>query len=462
MRKYLSGRGKFPTTILIVIVLSLAVVMTVFAATYNLETAGSSVDIDGTLILQFDPTSSAGGGNFNRYLVIQKVGTEQGYNTNGSWEFNEKTGTTAITLSGTPQTVVSGVLYREFQLDLNESTSTPLISMDALQFFTASTDNLTGYNAAGPDIGGATDLIWDMDAIEDNTILMDYSLQSGSGEADYLVLVPESKFQSQSSCYATPDTCYIYLYSHFGGYGGSYTSDSGAEEWGLATGGARFNPAIDIEKTTNGWENDVDPVHIMEGTAITWEYTITNTGDVDLVNVVVTDNQIGTICTIPSLPIGVVEVCYAYGTATLGLYQNIGTATGEFSSIPVTDEDPSSYLGVEHTAVTVSSIGLTIQPAKSVNISWKTETEMTTIGFNLYRSWSPDSDLLGNPINPELKKSENPGDIIGNSYIFIDAEINSNTQYYYWLEEVQVDGTSSLYGPFGLVTGMQYLPLIGK
>ena len=107
MRKYLSGRGKFPTTILIVIVLSLAVVMTVFAATYNLETAGSSVDIDGTLILQFDPTSSAGGGNFNRYLVIQKVGTEQGYNTNGSWEFNEKTGTTAITLSGTPQTVVS-------------------------------------------------------------------------------------------------------------------------------------------------------------------------------------------------------------------------------------------------------------------------------------------------------------------------------------------------------------------
>lgn len=456
MGKYSYRSYRLPAIFTIVSLLSLGIFITVLAATYDLTTAGSSATIDGTIILQFEPTTSAGAGNFNTYLVIQKNGTEQGYNTGGSFEFDEKQGTIPITLSGIPQTIVNGILYREFQLDLNESS--PLISLNKLQFFTAASSSLTGYNPTGPDIGGATDLIWDMDASEDNTIQLKY-LNAGSGEADYIVLVPESKFQVNASCYATPDSCYVYQYVQMGD-GGVYASDDGTEEWGRAVGGARINPAIDIEKTTNGWTDDVNPVNIMEGTNLTWEYTVTNTGDVTLTDISVTDDQLGAVCTITSLDPGASQVCYMYGTAGLGLYQNIGTATGDYAGLVITDQDPSSYNGLEHTAVTLSSVSLTVQPQGSVTINWETESEMETIGFNLYRTNNSSPETLGMSLTYE--KAQHPGDITGAAYSYIDIGSQPNIHYYYWIEEVFIGGSSDLYGPFEITTGLIYIPLILK
>jgi hypothetical protein len=311
-------------------------------------------------------------------------------------------------------------------------------------------------------IGGATNLIYDMDALEDNTLLLNYALQAGSGEADYLVLVPESKFQSASGCYATPASCYVYLYSQFGAYGGVYTSDSGAEEWGTATDGARFNPALNIEKTTNGWTDDVNPVSIMEGTKLTWAYTVTNTGDVTISNISVTDDKLGAVCTITSLAPGDSQTCYMYGKATLGLYQNIGTASGDFAGIIISDQDPSSYNGVQKTAVTFSSISLSAQPPGSVRIQWETESEMETIGFKLYRTTSSNPEILGANINPSLIMAKHPGDIVGGSYTYEDTGFTPNTRYYYWLEEVLIDNASDLYGPFEILPGFIYLPKVLK
>ncbi|PKP52473.1 MAG: hypothetical protein CVT90_02630, partial [Candidatus Altiarchaeales archaeon HGW-Altiarchaeales-3] len=55
-----------------------------------------------------------------------------------------------------------------------------------------------------------------------------------------------------------------------------------------------INPQIHITKTA-------DPPVIQAGDKVTYTYMITNTGDVTLINIVVTDDKLGYICTIPSL-----------------------------------------------------------------------------------------------------------------------------------------------------------------
>jgi len=101
------------------------------------------------------------------------------------------------------------------------------------------------------------------------------------------------------------------------------------------------NPSLSIDKVTNG----VDGAQLVEGEAVTWTYTVTNTGDVDLTNVVVDDDKIGQICVIPSLPVGgTPEICTADGVAVAGDYMNVGTATADpVDGVVVSDTDPSNY-----------------------------------------------------------------------------------------------------------------------
>jgi len=109
------------------------------------------------------------------------------------------------------------------------------------------------------------------------------------------------------------------------------------------------NPAIDIEKATNGEDADsATGPEIEVGGAVTWTYVVTNTGDADLIDVVVTDDLLGAICTIGDLAVGASETCTATGTATEGQYANEGTVTGTDprAEVDVTDTDPSHYIGV--------------------------------------------------------------------------------------------------------------------
>jgi LPXTG-motif cell wall-anchored protein len=107
-------------------------------------------------------------------------------------------------------------------------------------------------------------------------------------------------------------------------------------------------PGIAIEKSTNGENADSEPgPSITVGDSVTWTYVVTNTGTTDLTGVIVTDDILGDVCTIGDLAIGESEECEASGTAALGQYANVGTATdnnGDGST--VTDTDPSHYLGV--------------------------------------------------------------------------------------------------------------------
>ncbi|MBT8197970.1 MAG: hypothetical protein KJO84_05655, partial [Acidimicrobiia bacterium] len=113
--------------------------------------------------------------------------------------------------------------------------------------------------------------------------------------------------------------------------------------------------AIDIEKSTNGEDADFGPGPFLAvGDAVEWIYVVTNNSSVDLVDVTVVDDEIGEVCVIDFLAAnGGTDTCSAQGTAILGQYDNIGLVEGipvdpagnRLTNIPVTDADPSHYVG---------------------------------------------------------------------------------------------------------------------
>lgn len=109
------------------------------------------------------------------------------------------------------------------------------------------------------------------------------------------------------------------------------------------------DPAIDIEKATNGIDADEAPgPNIDVGDAVNWTYVVSNNGNVELTNVSVTDDK-GVIVTCPKTTLAVDEsmTCTGAGVATAGQYANLGTATGTAPTGKVVeDRDPSHYTNV--------------------------------------------------------------------------------------------------------------------
>jgi len=286
MKKYRrSGTSAIARGMAILLALLLTAVP-VLAASYDLSTAGSSATINGAIFLQWFDPDGAGTGNFDSFLRIQANGTERGYNTDGTRQFDTKGGTWthSLLLSAVPTVDIGGTVYREFQLDIDETASTPLLSLEELQLFTASSATLTGYDAGSPSIGGATTLVYDLDADEDNTVTLTYLLNKGSGWADYLVLVPDSGFGSDPNCeyQGTGCTTYVYLYAQMGNNDG-LASDDGPEEWAVSEEGAVFTPAtIAVDKSA-------DQTLVFKGTAVNYTYLVASPST--LSDVTVTDDK---------------------------------------------------------------------------------------------------------------------------------------------------------------------------
>ncbi|WP_445475391.1 DUF7507 domain-containing protein [Methanococcoides methylutens] len=140
--------------------------------------------------------------------------------------------------------------------------------------------------------------------------------------------------------------------------GGTVTDSDSSHYFGAA-------PAIDIEKSTNGQDADLpeDAPEILVGEDVTWTYVVTNTGNVDLTNVAVADDMIGDpIYNVGNLAVGssVAFDVIAIGDASLGLYTNVGTVTGEYNGEIVTDSDVSHYFGVQ-------SVDIDIKPGSFPN-----------------------------------------------------------------------------------------------
>jgi hypothetical protein len=116
-------------------------------------------------------------------------------------------------------------------------------------------------------------------------------------------------------------------------------------------------PALDIEKYVNGEDADSPPgPTITVGSEVRWDYVVTNTGNVALQNILVADNRLGKICTIPSLEPGQTVTCSRSGVAVMGQYRNLGKAATYYGNpkaggILVRDLDPAYYFGVKPASI---------------------------------------------------------------------------------------------------------------
>ena len=116
------------------------------------------------------------------------------------------------------------------------------------------------------------------------------------------------------------------------------------------------DPGIRIRKLTNGHDaNQAPGPAIALGAPVLWEYQVTNTGQVALANVRVTDDQgVAVACPKTTLQPAESMTCTGSGTAAACQYRNVGTATGTPPSGPaVSHQDPSHYFGQHHAAIRV-------------------------------------------------------------------------------------------------------------
>lgn len=128
------------------------------------------------------------------------------------------------------------------------------------------------------------------------------------------------------------------------------------------------NPAVDIELSTNGVDADTPTGAVLaEGDPITWRYVVTNTGAVDLTNLVVTDDRVGGICTSAQLVIGQSFECTREGVAGRGQHVLVATVLGESGDgQTVTDRDPTHHITEEPDEVEGIVITPTVVPVVDV------------------------------------------------------------------------------------------------
>jgi hypothetical protein len=225
------------------------------AAFIDLTTAGANNILDnhsgaigGQFIVQQVPDQSTGTGVIDAFVRVQAQGnndTEQGYNTSiptnqGNSPLDTKFGsfTHAISLADIPVVTISGVAYRQFLLDINQTTANPTLSLNQIQIFQANTDMLhTGLSAATVSanavisFAGATEVFRLNNATINSSsheIKLDYSLNAGSGSGDMFLYVRDSSF--------TGPTNNVILYSHFGTPPGGSGTNDGIEEWAVLRG----------------------------------------------------------------------------------------------------------------------------------------------------------------------------------------------------------------------------------
>jgi len=247
------------------------------------------------------PTQSAGTGTFNSFVQLQHTGIEQGYNTDASAQFDEKSTLNhnhSVLLANVPIVVgdgtngtIDGITYREFLLDLNESTGTAAyISLDALQIWQEEAGNLTNFTAGAGFAGTHTNyLAYNLDAGGDHWVALNDGLSHGSGQSDVRILIPDSYFINDAA------HRYVTLYSEFGAQAG-WGAGGGFEEWGLNGISSGATSALSIHKvaTVPGGTADV------AGEVIDYAISVANTGNTALTGITVTDPSVSNLAAVLS------------------------------------------------------------------------------------------------------------------------------------------------------------------
>lgn len=174
-------------------------------------------------IYETSDARSTGTGVIAPFVRLQNNGTQQGYNTSTRpVAFDEQTAanfTRDLQIQDLGVNTISGTDYVTFLLDSNQAGNAAgtLLSLDQVRIYISPTNGLNS-----PNLSTLGTLIYNLDAVANNWIVINSQLNSGSGQGDMLLHVPLSLFTPFSN------SSYVTLYSQFGT---NNPSNSGFEEW---------------------------------------------------------------------------------------------------------------------------------------------------------------------------------------------------------------------------------------
>ena len=131
------------------------------------------------------------------------------------------------------------------------------------------------------------------------------------------------------------------------------------------------------------------------------------------------------------------STAFANGSATL---QVTAAKNQEIELLTGSGNDPAL-------PVTLSHFSATMTAENYVQLTWVSQTETNALGYNVFRS---DSDNLDSAmqISPLIAATNTS---FAQTYVYVDKELMENGTYYYWLQNVDMDGTFAFHGPVSVV-----------
>lgn len=119
------------------------------------------------------------------------------------------------------------------------------------------------------------------------------------------------------------------------------------------------NPSLNVVKLTNGVDvtSQSEQSILLKETPVTWSYVITNTGDVVLEQILVTDTPEGIIGTIDILQPGESVTLEKAGNTIIGQYTNEVIASTVYKDVTISSTDTSFYFGADPSVKIITMIG---------------------------------------------------------------------------------------------------------
>lgn len=194
-----------------------------YAAVVDLTTSTNASGQIGDALFFASDQQPAGTGFIDSFLRVQASPTEQGYNTDGGFPFDDKNPHNyqhSVLLSSLAEFNLNGTEYFKFMLDANQSgASNHTFTLTQLQFYTTNdpAQTTTTFNADGTLPLGHLAYNMNPGGGTTNSVI---TTATGSGKYDAIVYVPVSDFNLNDK--------YVILY--FAGQG-----NGGFEEWTAAT-----------------------------------------------------------------------------------------------------------------------------------------------------------------------------------------------------------------------------------
>lgn len=206
-----------------------------------------------------------------------------------------------------------------------------------------------------------------------------------------------------------------------------YDNEIGLESGRPVSGTVIENDGLDVSKTTQ--IHSIYRTHI-DGNTGAWGLIIPNsTGS----------KGFGGIKRIESRILATGEI-YAAETSSTGMWGSVDTAnqTGGDGPNHLVLGEYNPTLPVE-----LSSFTATMHAQNFVQLTWITQTETGVQGFYLYRSL--ENNLVSAMRISDLIPATNTSQT--QSYVYVDKELYEDGLYYYWLENVDFDGSHLYHGP---------------